>query len=92
MTHNNIVLANEIGSVFPAMPIPERSACAVFAGMPGRVGNTSLEDRAFRAVAAWVRHKYTQYDALLNAYGFTKLQAREAVRRDVYRQINLWKQ
>lgn len=91
MSHNQITLANEIGSAFPNMPIPDRSACAVFAGMPGRVGNTSLEDRAFRAVAAWIRHKYTQYDALLNAYGFTREQAREAVRREVYRVLNLWK-
>lgn len=91
MSHNQITLANEIGQAFPSMPIEFRSRIAVWAGIQNRVGNTSLMDRAGRAVQAFVRHNMTGYDKLMDAYGFTKLQAREAVRREVFQVLNLWK-
>lgn len=94
MSRQQITLANAIGLLFPGMPLPYRSQVAVFATAPGKVGNIDslpFEERAGRAVLAFIRHKFTNYDTLLNAYGYTKDQAREAIRRDVYRVLNLWK-
>ena len=90
MSHNQIQLANELGERFPNMPIPLRSAIAVFAGVQNRVGHTKQNDRALMAAIAYARHNFTNYDNLFR-YGYTKEQAREAVRREVYRIINLWK-
>jgi hypothetical protein len=94
MSRQQITLANAIGLLFPGMPLEYRSKVAVQATMPGKVGaidSLTFEERAARAVQAFIRHTFTNYDQLLKCFSYTKEQAREAVRRDVFRTLNLWK-
>ncbi len=94
MSRQQITLANAIGILFPGMPLQYRSRVAVQATKPGKVGSIdslSFEERASRAVQAFIRHTFTNYDNLIDQCGFTVIQAREAIRRDVFRTLNLWK-
>ncbi len=61
----------------------------------GRVGRSAagrnLEEQALElAVAAWVRHRLTDYDTLLSS-GHERLDARELVRQKVWEVLERWK-
>jgi hypothetical protein len=87
----------EIGSLFPRCPPQEAAAIAAHTAArgSGRVGRTaagrSLEERALAAaVTAAVRHKYTEYDAVLAA-GVDRPAARQQVAERVQAVLAAWK-
>jgi hypothetical protein len=86
----------EIGKLFPGCPPHEASAIAAHtaARNSGRVGRTeagrNLDEAALlAAVTAGVRHKYTEYDALL-ASGVERILARERVGDRVREILAAW--
>jgi hypothetical protein len=61
----------------------------------GRVGRSAagrnLEEQALElAVAAWIRHRWTEYDKLLSS-GHERFDARELVRHKVWDVVDRWK-
>jgi hypothetical protein len=82
---------------FPGCPSEEARAIAAHTAVrgSGRVGRTSagraLEAEALTAaVVAAVRHNHTRYDQLLMS-GWTRIDAREAIRDAVHRVIESWR-
>jgi hypothetical protein len=87
-----------IGSLFPRCPPPEAAAIAAHTAArgSGRVGRTAagqkLEEQALAAaVIAAVRHKHTEYDALLAA-GVDRALARQQVADRVQAILLGWKE
>lgn len=86
----------QIGSLFPRCPPTEAAAIAAHTAArgSGRVGRTAagqnLEEQALMsAVTAAVRHKHTDYDALLMA-GVERALARERVADRVHEILDAW--
>jgi hypothetical protein len=82
---------------FPGCPPVEVIAIAAHATVrgSGRVGRTAagkaLEEGALAAaVIAAIRHNHTHYDELLMS-GSSRVDARDAVRDDVARTLDLWR-
>jgi hypothetical protein len=77
---------------FPAMPEADVATCAAHATEigSGRVGRSSLAGNTTRkAVVAFIRHKYTPYDSLLEA-GCERDDARAQVLALVQLKVNEW--
>lgn len=88
----------QIGSLFPGCPSKEAAAIAAHTAArgSGRVGRTAagrnLEAHALAAaVTAAVRHKYTEYDALLTA-GVDRPLARQRVADRVQEILAAWRE
>jgi hypothetical protein len=86
-----------IGSLFPRCPPSETAAIAAHTAArgSGRVGRTAagrkLEEQALAAaVSAAVRHKHTEYDALLAA-GMDRALARQQVADRVQAILAAWR-
>ncbi|MDB6153427.1 MAG: hypothetical protein JWL90_1880 [Chthoniobacteraceae bacterium] len=82
----------DIRRQFPAMPETDVQACAAHATEigSGRVGRSSLaKNTTGKAVVAFVRHKYTPYDALL-ASGVSRDDARAQILSSVTEKVNEW--
>lgn len=77
---------------FPAMPLEDVEACATHATEigSGRVGRSSMaKNTTKKAVVAYVRHKYTPYDSLLEN-GTSRDDARAQILHLVQRKVNEW--
>ena len=92
-----IRMAESIRQMFPGCPPEEALAIAAHTSVrgSGRVGRTAsgrtLEEEALRAaVVAAIRHRYTKYDRLLMR-GLGRLDARETVRDDIDRVLEIWR-
>ena len=90
-------MIGEIGILFPGCPAAERAAIAEHTAVrgSGRVGRTqagrALEQGALTAaVVAAVRHKHTNYDALL-AKGVDRTRAREQVAEKIDDILATWR-
>ncbi len=90
-------IAESIQQMFPGCPPEEARNIAAHASVrnSGRVGRTAagrrLEEEALTAaVIAAIRHRHTRYDRLLMS-GFDRKSAREAVRDDIDRVLELWR-
>ncbi|MBN2317990.1 MAG: DUF2293 domain-containing protein [Acidobacteria bacterium] len=90
-------MAQSIRRIYPGCPSEEaeKIACHTAERGSGRVGRSvpgrNLEERALElAVAAWIRHRWTEYDELLCS-GHERLDARELVRHKVREIIGRWK-
>jgi hypothetical protein len=90
-------VAGVIRELFPSCPRAEVIAIAAHATVrgSGRVGRTAagkaLEAGALTAaVIAVIRHNHTHYDELL-MNGSSRLDARDAVRDNVARTLDLWR-
>ncbi len=85
-------LTAEIREQFPAMPEEDVIACGVHASEigSGRVGRSSMaKNIPKKAVVAYVRHKYTPYDSLLEK-GVARDEARAQVLALVTAKVNEW--
>jgi hypothetical protein len=94
----NAQLAKKIVQVFPGCPGRRAEAIARHSGTrgSGRVGRSAaaqaLDEAAITsAVVASVRHEDTRYDELLMS-GTPRVQAREAVRSDIDRILDAWRE
>ena len=90
-------MSREIGILFPCCPPGERAAIAEHTAVrgSGRVGRTQAgraleEDALTAAVVAAVRHKHTNYDALL-AKGLDRSGAREQVAEKIDEILTTWR-
>ena len=90
-------VAGAIRELFPGCPPAEVIVIAAHATVrgSGRVGRTAagkaLEEGALAAaVIAAIRHNHTRYDELLMS-GSSRIDARDAVRDDVARTLDLWR-
>jgi hypothetical protein len=90
-------MATHIGVLFPGCPSAERAAIAEHTAVrgSGRVGRTeagrALErDALTAAVVAAVRHKHTNYDALL-AKGIDRIRARQQVAERIDDILAAWR-
>lgn len=91
-------MAESIHQMFPGCPPEEAAVIATHASVrgSGRVGRTAagraLDEDALRAaVIAAIRHRYTSYDRLLMK-GWDRIEARDAVREDIDRVLDEWRQ
>jgi hypothetical protein len=91
-------MAESIHQMFPGCPPEEAAVIAARASVrgSGRVGRTAagraLDEDALRAaVIAAIRHRYTSYDRLLMK-GWDRIEARDAVREDIDRVLDEWRQ
>jgi hypothetical protein len=90
-------MTESIRRLYPKCPAEEAEKIARHTAVrgSGRVGRSAagrnLEERALElAVAAWIRHRRTDYDTLLGS-GHERFDARELVRHKVQEIIYLWK-
>ena len=90
-------MITEIGILFPGCPPAERAAIAEHTAVrgSGRVGRTQAgraleQDALTAAVVAAVRHKHTNYDALL-AQGLDRSRAREQVAEKIDEILASWR-
>jgi hypothetical protein len=90
-------MAQSIRRLYPNCPAEEAEKISRHTAErgSGRVGRSAagrnLEERARElAVAAWVRHRLTDYDTLLSI-GHERLDARELVRHKVWEVLEQWK-
>ena len=90
-------MVEAILKLFPGCPPGEARAIAAHTALrgSGRVGRTSagrgLETEAVSAaVIAAIRHRHTRYDELLMS-GYSRTDARDAIREAVDRAIELWR-
>jgi hypothetical protein len=90
-------MAQSIRRMYPGCPAEEAEKIARHTAErgSGRVGRSAsgqnLEERALDlAVAAWIRHRRTEYDELLNG-GRERFEAREIVRQKVREVMDRWK-
>jgi hypothetical protein len=90
-------MAESIRQMFPSCPLEEAQAIAKHTSVrgSGRVGRTAsgraLEGDALRAaVVASIRHRHTKYDRLL-MNGLGRTDARDAVRDDIDRVLEIWR-
>jgi hypothetical protein len=84
----------EIDAQFPKIPVPEKDAILKhgFKKYSGRVGRTSsipLSRKVLFAVIAHVRHKHTNYDALLKG-GKSRDVARKTTRQRIETVLQKW--
>ena len=57
----------------------------------GRVGRSSVvDDPVWAAVVAHIRHVHTEYEDLLDEFGYEQFEAREAVRERIDQMLVLW--
>ena len=91
-------MAESIRQMFPGCPPEEARRIAAHASVrgSGRVGRTAagraLDEEALRAaVIAAIRHRHTDYDRLLMK-GWDRMDARDAVRGDIDRVLDEWRQ
>jgi hypothetical protein len=91
-------MTKQIATLFPGCPPRDAAAIAQHTAVrgSGRVGRTAagrnLEERALAAaVAAAVRHKHTEYDALLAA-GLDRPLARQQVADQVQAILAAWRE
>lgn len=91
-------MAQSIRQMFPACPPEEARTIAAHTSVrgSGRVGRTApgraLDEEALRAaVIAAIRHRHTPYDHLL-MQGWNRMDARDAVRGDIDRVLDQWRQ
>jgi hypothetical protein len=90
-------MAQLIRRVYPKCPTEEAEKIARHTAErgSGRVGRSAagrnLEEQALElAVAAWIRHRWTEYDELLSS-GHERFDAREIVRHKVLEELDRWK-
>jgi hypothetical protein len=90
-------MAQSIHRLYPLCPAEEAEKIAHHTAErgSGRVGRSAagrnLEDQALElAVAAWIRHRHTEYDKLLSS-GHERHDARELVRHKVWEVVDRWK-
>jgi hypothetical protein len=90
-------MTKQMATLFPSFPPQDAAAIAQHTAVrgSGRVGRTAagrdLEERALAAaVAAAVRHKHTEYDALLAA-GLDRSIARQQVADQVHAILAAWR-
>ena len=86
--------ANELEKQFPKLPKEEKTLVLKhgFKKYSGRVGRTStipLPRKALLAVIAHVRHRHTEYDALL-AGGSDRMATRKAVNSKILSVMRNW--
>lgn len=84
----------EIEQQFPKMPQSEKETVLRhgFKKHSGRVGRTNsipLSRKVLLAVVAHVRHRHTEYDALLDQ-GLDREDARDSTREDIERLLRKW--
>jgi len=91
-------MAESIRQMFPGCPPGEARAIAAHTSVrgSGRVGRTAagraLEEDVLRAaVVAAIRHRHTKYDRLL-MQGLGRMDARDAVRHEIDRVLESWRQ
>ena len=91
-------MTESIRQMFPGCPPEEAKAIAAHTSIrgSGRVGRTAagraLDEEALRAaVIAAIRHRHTNYDRLL-MQGWDRMDARDAVRDDIDRVLDQWRQ
>jgi hypothetical protein len=91
-------MAESIQQMFPGCPPEEAQRIAKHTSVrgSGRVGRTAagraLDEEALRAaVIAAIRHRHTSYDRLL-MQGWNRQDARDAVRVDIDRLLDKWRQ
>ena len=80
---------------FPSIPDEDattilRRTLRKHSGRVGRTGRLTLEDKVKLAVTAHVRHKHTDYDAVLKETG-DREQARKAMWTEIYQKTKSWK-
>jgi hypothetical protein len=90
-------MAQSIQRLYPGCPPDEAEEIARHTAErgSGRVGRSAsgqkLEEHALElAVAAWIRHRRTEYDELLNS-GHERLDARRLVRNKIDEVLDSWK-
>jgi len=90
-------MAESIRQMFPGCPLEEARAIAAHTSVrgSGRVGRTAAgreleKDALTAAVIAAIRHRHTKYDRLLMK-GFGRMDARDAVRDDIDRVLERWR-
>jgi len=90
-------MAQSIRRIYPGCPAEESEKIARHTALrgSGRVGRSaagrSLEEQAIElAVAAWIRHQWTEYDELLCS-GYERLDARDLIRHKAQEIISRWK-
>jgi hypothetical protein len=90
-------MTQSIRRLYPNCPPEEaeKIACHTAVRGSGRVGRSAagrnLEDQALElAIAAWIRHRHTEYDKLLSS-GHERSDARELVRHKVWEVVDRWK-
>jgi hypothetical protein len=86
--------AKELEKQFPKLPKEEKTLVLKhgfkkYSGRVGRTGTIPLPLKALLAVTAHVRHRHTNYDALL-AGGTDRKVARKAVNRKIESVIRDW--
>ncbi len=87
------ILSKLIAEDFPGLPAQEPARIAMQMNRTGTVWHdTSLpiEEQVRRAVTAWCRHRYTQYDALI-AGGLSKVEARERTQARLVKTLDTWR-
>ncbi len=91
-------MAESIRQMFPGCPPEEARMIAAHTSVrgSGRIGRTAagraLDEEALRAaVIAAIRHRHTTYDRLL-MQGWDRMDARDAVRDDIDRVLDQWRQ
>jgi hypothetical protein len=82
----------EITKQFPKMPDGEKEAVLKHgfrkhSGRVGRAGSISLSQKVLLAVAAHVRHRHTEYEALLGRGKPRDAQARESARKATKKKV-----
>lgn len=85
-------LANEIRAEFPGMPEYDVEDCANHATEigSGRIGRSQYAlERAYPAVVAYIRHRYTDYDSYLEE-GWDRDESRWAVKHRISEIIEGW--
>jgi hypothetical protein len=92
-----VEMAQSIQRLYPGCPVKEAEEIARHTAErgSGRVGRSAagrhLEEQALDlAVAVWIRHRWTEYDTLLNS-GHERLDARETVRHKIREVLDRWK-
>lgn len=90
-------MAESIRQMFPGCPAEEAWAIAAHTSVrgSGRVGRTAAgreleKDALTAAVIAAIRHRHTRYDQLLMK-GLGRMDARDAVRDDIDRVLERWR-
>jgi hypothetical protein len=90
-------MAQSMQRLYPGCPAEEAEKIARHTAErgSGRVGRSAagrdLEEQALDlAVAAWIRHRWTEYGTLLNS-GHERLDAREIVRHKIREVLDRWK-
>ena len=86
------ILSKLICEEFPGLPVFEPERIAMQLHRDGTVWhdhNLPIEEQVRRAVTAWCRHRYTDYDKL-TASGVSKVEARKLTQARLVKTLERW--